>query len=113
MKKFARVATRRTTTLPGRTPKPILGRGDCRTVYVPGASRTVYRPWAPTFTRVAVRPSLLKTRTAPTAGSLQGIPTRQTGVIGPRVTTPERRVSTARARLTSTSVPDKSPLFGG
>ena len=75
----------------------------------PGAVRNSGHPrrFAPC---AATRPLRENTSTAPTLGSVHGVPTSHTGFVGPRVTTPWRPVS-ARASASSGAMPWSVPGF--
>jgi hypothetical protein len=59
-----------------------------RTLYVPGVSAMRYAPLGDVRVRATSRPDREKTIIAPGIGALHGSSAMQTGVIGPRVTSP-------------------------
>jgi hypothetical protein len=60
------------------------------TTYLPGRNLTWYQPVWLVLTCALIRPSRLNWSSSPFAGSSQGTPTRQTGVVGPRMTIPRK-----------------------
>src|SRR5215467_8089535 len=65
-------------------------RTEERTVYGPGARRTRHEPSLRTVTRATTAPPRVNERTAPAAGAVHGSSATHVGVIGPRVTVPNR-----------------------
>jgi hypothetical protein len=65
-------------------------RAGVVTTYRPGRSLTTYLPVRLVLAWALIFPSRLNWRSSPLAGSSHGSPTRQTGIVGPRMTMPRR-----------------------